>query len=172
MVKLGIDASTTTIGWAFFSHEPDSPELLDCGFIDISKLDTSKEKAYCFIDFITHHSLFEKVEILVLEAALSGFQMGRTSQQTIIKLVKWNGIFEYILNEKFPDKDIQLLGVNAIRKAVFGRCRVKGVKPKDLVKMELEERVPNIRDFIVLNTRGNPDVKNSDMYDAVVCSMC
>lgn len=167
MVTLGIDASTTTIGWSFFSDK-----LLDCGFLDIKKIDTNKEKAYHFIDFIKNKEIFKDVSNIVLEAALSGYAGGMTSQQTIIKLVRWNAVFEYILREEFDmDRNVHLLGVNTIRKNVFGKCRIAGMKSKEFVKFNVDNMTPEISDFIVLNRRGNPDKRNEDTYDAVTCSM-
>lgn len=167
MVTLGIDASTTTIGWSFFSKK-----ILDCGFLDIKKIDSNKDKAYHFIDFLNKHNCFKKTNNIVLEAALSGYAGGMTSQQTIIKLVRWNAVFEYILKEEFePSKEVHLLGVNTIRKNVFGRCRLTGMKSKEFVKFNIDNLTPEISEFIKLNRNGNPDKRNEDMYDAVTCSM-
>ena len=167
MVTLGIDASTTTIGWSFFSKK-----ILNCGFLDIKKIDSNKEKAYHFIDFIKRNIHFKDTTNIVLEAALSGFAGGMTSQQTIIKLVRWNAVFEYILTEEFGnEKNVCLLGVNTIRKNVFGKCRIAGMKSKEFVKFNIDNTNPEISDFIVLNKRGNVDKRNEDIYDAVTCSM-
>jgi TATA-box binding protein (TBP) (component of TFIID and TFIIIB) len=166
MVTLGLDASTTTIGWSFFSDK-----LLDCGFVDIKKIDSNKDKAYHFIDYIKKNSHFKDVDNIVLEAALSSFMGGFTRQQVIIKLIKWNAIFEYILNEEFPNMGIHLLGVNTIRKNVFGKCRITGMKSKEFVKYNVENMISDISERIILNRKGNPDKRNEDMYDAIVCSM-
>jgi hypothetical protein len=167
MVTLGIDASTTTIGWSFFSDK-----LLDCGFLDIKKIDTNKEKSYHFIEFIKNKEIFKDVSNIVLEAALSGYAGGMTSQQTIIKLVRWNAVFEYILREEFDiSRNVHLLGVNTIRKNVFGKCRIAGMKSKEFVKFNVDNMTPEISNFIILNRRGNPDKRNEDTYDAVACSM-
>ena len=55
-MTLGFDASTTTCGWAFF----DNITVQDCGYIDISKLNTNKEKAFCVIDVLKAHPLIGK----------------------------------------------------------------------------------------------------------------
>lgn len=166
MVTLGLDASTTTIGWSFFSDK-----LIDCGFVDIHKLTTNKEKAYSFISFIRQHDMLNQCDVIVLESALCGFIGGFTSQQTILTLSRWNAIFEYILQEEFPDKCVIVEGVNTIRKNVFNKCRVKGMKPKEFVKVQLEQMIDNLDQFVIYNTRGNIDKRTADMYDAIVCSM-
>lgn len=168
MVTLGIDASTTTIGWSFFSKN--SNEVLDCGFLDIKKLSTNKEKAYHFVDNLIKRPLFKSVEVIVLEGALSGYRGGKTTQQTIILLARWNAVFEYILREEFPNLTIHLQSVNTIRKNVFGKCRIKGMKPKEYVKMKLDEKY-DLSKFIIKNTRGNVDKRMEDVYDAITCSM-
>lgn len=169
MVTLGIDASTTTIGWSFFSTE--SKKILDCGFLDIKKLTTNKEKSQCFIEFIKNTKYIEQTHDIVLEGALSGFSFGRTSQQTLIKLIRWNAVFEYILSEEFPDKNLILESANTIRKNVFGKCRVKGVKSKEYVQLKLKEMINYLDDYTILNKKNNPDKRMEDVYDAIVCSM-
>ena len=149
-----------------------SEKILDCGFLNIKKIDSNKEKAYHFINFIKDNNIFKDVNNIVLEAALSGYAGGMTSQQTIIKLVRWNAVFEYILREEFEKEiGVHLLGVNTIRKNVFGKCRITGMKSKEFVKFNIDNTNPEILDFIVLNKRGNPDKRNEDTYDAVACSM-
>ena len=169
MVILGLDASTSTIGWSFYDHETKS--ILECGFVDISKEETHREKSYKFIDFIRGFDHISKTKRIVLEAALSGFAGGFTRQQVIIKLVRWNAVFHYILTEEFKDSDVQLVGVNTLRKSVFGKCRIKDVKSKEFVKMQLDAIFPDIDKLGISNKRGNPDKRNSDMHDAIVCSM-
>jgi len=166
MVILGLDSSTTTTGWAF----SDSGKILDAGFIDTKKLKTNKEKAYHVISHIESNKYGNKFECINLEAALSGFAGGFTSQQTIITLTRFNAAFEYILREHF-NKELNLLAVNTVRKYLFGKCRVTGVKSKDFVRYELESLIPEVNNFTVNNKRNNWDQRNSDMYDAVVCSL-
>jgi len=164
-MTLGFDASTTTCGWAFW----DNNTVQDCGFIDISKLATNKEKAVCVIETLKKHPLITKVDKINLEAALSGFAGGFTSQQVIIKLARFNALFEYIISEywKIP---VNLVSVNTMRKKVFGKCRIKGIKSKDFVKMQLEAKMP-LSKWDKTKKNGNWDDRNFDMYDAIVTSM-
>jgi len=162
---LGLDASTSTVGWAISQNT----EILAGGFLDIKKYNTSKEKTFSVIHFLESHPLFKSIEKIHLEAALSGFAGGFTSQQVIIKLSRFNAVFEYILSERW-DKPIQLWNVNTARKIVLGKCREKGVKSKVFVKTYLE-KIHDIHKFDVLNKKGNWDEKNSDMYDAIVLSL-
>lgn len=164
-MTLGFDASTTTCGWALW----DNNTVQDCGFIDISKLSTNKEKAFCVINTLKTHPLITKIDKINLEAALSGFAGGFTSQQVIIKLARFNALFEYIISEywKIP---VNLVSVNTMRKKAFGKCRIKGIKSKDFVKMQLETKIP-LAKWDKKKKNGKWDDRNFDMYDAIVTSM-
>lgn len=163
---LGLDASTSIVGWAF----ADGDTVVDAGFLNISKFKTNKEKGKHVIHFLCEHPHIHRVDHANLEAALSGFGGGLTSQQTIITLSRWNAVFEYMLGEHFPFK-IHLCNVNTMRKKVLGAARIKGMKPKEYVKLRLPVIVPNLKRFEKLNQKGEWDVHNSDMYDAIVCSL-
>lgn len=162
---LGFDASTSTCGWAFYN----GIVILDAGFIDISKFEGNKEKTRHVLTTLGSNPLLKDTAAINLEAALSGFMGGRTSQQVIIKLARFNALFEYIVSEtwKIP---VNLVSVTTARKKVFGKCRVKGIEPKEYVKQQLGMRM-DLTKFDKLNKLGNWNVHNSDMYDAMVMSM-
>ena len=166
MVILGLDSSTSVTGWAF----SENGKILDAGFIDTKKYETTKEKTYSVISLIESNKYGNKFEQINLEAALSGFAGGFTSQQTIITLTRHNAVFAYILEEHFKKK-VNLLSVNTMRKQLFGKCRIKGMKSKDFVKHHLELLMPEVKNFTVLNKKNNWDERNCDMYDAVVCAL-
>jgi hypothetical protein len=166
MVILGLDSSTSVTGWAFSEHG----KILDAGFIDTKKYETTKEKTYSVIKFIESNKYNNQFEHINLEAALSGFAGGFTSQQTIITLTRHNAVFAYILEEHFKKK-VNLLSVNTMRKQLFGKCRIKGMKSKDFVKHHLELLMPEVKNFTLLNKKNNWDERNGDMYDAIVCAL-
>lgn len=164
-MTLGFDASTTTCGWAFYN----GVDIVDAGFLDISKYDTNKEKAICVITAMQFNPHLAETTKINLEAALSGFMRGRTSQQVVIKLARFNAVFEYIVAEtlKIP---VNLISVTTARKTVFGKCRVKGIDPKEYVKQQLSLKL-DLTKFDKLNKIGNWDQRNADMYDAMVMAM-
>ncbi len=164
-MKLGLDASCSCCGWAFF----DGITILDAGFIDLSKVDTNKEKAYHIIKTIGILPLVSQLVEIKLEAALSGFMRGRTSQQVVIKLARFNAVLEYILGEHFK-LPVTLIGANTARKSVLGKAFVKGMTAKDYVRMRLPEIHPEIKQFEQKNRKDEWNVKNGDMYDAAVIS--
>ena len=163
MVTLGIDASTTCVGYAFTKNK----KILDMGFIDIKKQKTIQEKAYYAMDIL--ESKEYGIDKIHIEDSLSGFQGGRTSQQVIIKLAKFNAVFCFILENSV---EVQVEGINPMtaRKQVFGRARVKGVKAKDYVKSKIEEMY-DTKKWIKTTLRGNFDKRNIDSYDALVMSL-
>ena len=115
MVTLGLDASTTCVGYAFTEDK----KILDMGFIDIKKEKTPKDKVEKVLGFLHESPYIDNVTNINIEDNLSGFAGGRTSQQVIIKLAKFNAIlcfmlenFEYIVNSINP---------MTARKQVFGK---------------------------------------------------
>ena len=166
MVILGLDSSTSVTGWAFSKDG----KVLDAGYIDTKKFETTKEKTYFVISELEKNRLIKEVSDINLEAALSGFAGGFTSQQVIITLARHNAVFAYIIEEHFKVK-VNLLSVNTMRKQLFGKCRIKGVKSKDFVRIELEKILPEVTNFTILNKKGNWDERNGDMYDGIVGSL-
>ena len=164
-MTLGFDASTTCVGWAFYNGST----IVDAGFIDISKQETNKEKAFYVIFCLKDNPNLTNVTQINLEAALSGFMGGRTSQQVIIKLARFNAVFEYIISEAW-NKPVNLIGATTARKKVFGKARVKGVEPKVYVKEQLSSKI-NLTKFDKINKIGNWHQSNADMYDAMVMAM-
>ena len=132
MRKIGLDASTTTVGFAFV----DDKNVIDIGFIPIDKQKTIRDKVQLTMDELTKLDPFEEVDKIYIEDNLSGFMRGRTSQQTIIKLAKFNAVLVYCL--EFAYGEI-VDGINPMtaRKHLFGKARKQGVSAKDFVKEEI-----------------------------------
>lgn len=163
---LGLDASCSCCGWALFN----GVDILDAGFIDISKFETNKEKAFHIIKTLYILPLMSELKEIRLEAALSGFMRGRTSQQVVILLARFNSVLEYILGETFK-VPVVLVNANTARKKVLGKAFVKGMTAKEYVRRELPKYVSHISDFEQKNRNGDWNKKNEDMYDAIVISM-
>jgi len=163
--KLGLDASTTTVGYAFV----DGKEVIDLGFIPIQKEKSIRDKVQLTMDTITELDPFGDIEQIYIEDSLSGFMRGRTSQQTIIKLAKFNAVLTYCL--EFAYGEI-IEGVNPMtaRKHLFGKARVKGVSAKDFVKKEIN-CLYNLKEYVKLTKTGLWDKRNMDAYDALVCAL-
>jgi len=165
-MTLGFDASTSVVGWAF----SDGGNIIDAGYIDISKQETNKDKAFFVIHELEKNPNLSKIDHINMEAALSGFMGGGTQQQVIILLARFNAVFEYIITERW-NKPVHLLNVSTMRKKVLGKARIKGMKGKDYVKEFLPKIVPNIKQFEKTNKIGNWDKRNGDTYDAIVAAL-
>ena len=165
MVTLGLDISTNCVGYAFTKDK----EILDMGFIDIKKFKTHREKAFFILSKLDENKYIDEVEKIYVEDNLSGFAGGRTSQQTIVKLAKFNAILCFILEDTF---EVEVKNINPMtaRKSVFGKARVKGIKAKEFVKMKIEEMYDTSK-WCKETTRGNWDKRNIDMYDGLVMSL-
>ena len=164
MVTLGLDASTTCVGYAFTKDK----KILDMGFIDIKKEKTPKDKVQKVLEFINNNSYIDEVYNINIEDNLSGFAGGRTSQQVIIKLAKFNAILCFML-ENFDFK-VHSINPMTARKQVFGKARVKGKKAKEFVQEQVE-KMYNTKKWCKKTTRGNWDKRNIDMYDGLVMSL-
>ena len=164
MVILGLDASTTCVGYAFTKDK----KILDMGFIDIRKETTPKDKVQKVLEVLNSSDYIDEVMDINIEDNLQGFAGGRTSQQVIIKLAKFNAILCFML-ENF-DFTVHNINPMTARKNVFGKARVKGIKAKDFVKEEIEKRFKT-KKWCKKTKTGLWDKRNIDMYDGLVMSL-
>ena len=165
MVILGLDISTTTVGYAFTKNK----KILDMGFIEIKKHKLYKDKAFFVLTQLAKNSYIDDIGQIYIEDNFSGFAGGRTSQQVIIKLAKFNAILGFILEEEFQ-VEVKNINPMTVRKNVFGKARVKGEKAKDFVKRQVEEMY-DTKKWCKKTARGNWDKRNIDMYDGLVMSL-
>ena len=165
MKILGLDASTTTVGYAFVENK----KVIDMGFIPINKEKTIRDKVHVTLDEINKLDPFDEINKIYIEDSLSGFMRGRTSQQTIIKLAKFNAVLTYCL--EFAYGEI-VDGINPMtaRKHLFGKSREKGVSAKDFVKKEIN-CLYSLEEYVKLTKTGLWDKRNMDAYDALVCAL-
>ena len=66
--------------------------------------------------------------------------------------------------------DVKNINPMTVRKNVFGKARIKGMKAKDFVKRQVEEKY-DTKKWCKRTTRGNWDKRNIDMYDGLVMSL-
>ena len=161
---LGLDISSTVVGYCISTSKK---KITEAGYIDIHKETTIRDKAHKVAQ--TLENLYGTPDVIIVEDSLSGFGGGRTSQQTIVKLAKCNAVISYV-TEAIYDIEINHVNVSTLRKAVFGKSRIKGVDSKQFVREQLENML-DLSEFIVYNKRNNYDKKNYDMLDATVASL-
>ena len=147
----------------------DGKDIVTMGFVPIQKEKTIRDKVQLTMDTITELDPFDQVERIYIEDSLSGFSRGRTSQQTIIKLAKFNAVLTYCL--EFAYGEI-VDGVNPMtaRKHLFGKARKQGITAKDFVKKEIN-CLYNLEEYVKLTKTGLWDKRNMDSYDALVCAL-
>lgn len=162
---LGLDSSSKTTGYSFFNGQ----EVIDAGFIDTSKLSTNREKTLHIVSVLASNSNMSSVAEIKLEAFLSGFKRGKTSQKIVIMLARFNATLEYVLNDKF-NVPVRLVSANTARKSVLGKAFIKGMPAKEYVKRNLPKKFPEVKKFEKMNNKNEWNAKNGDMYDAVVIS--
>ena len=165
MVTLGLDASTTCVGYAFTKDK----KILDMGFIDIKKEKTPKEKVFRVLDILNKNSYIDETYKINVEDNLQGFAGGRTSQQVIVKLAKFNAVLCFVL-EDMLEMEVHNINPMTARKNVFGKARVKGIKAKDFVKEEIEKRFKT-KKWCKKTKTGLWDKRNIDAYDGLVMSL-
>jgi RNase H-fold protein (predicted Holliday junction resolvase) len=163
-ISLGLDISSTTIGYCFSSSQEN---IIHAGFVSVNKENSIKKKAHKVADELKNTRL--QPCFIIVEDSLSGFGGGRTSQQTIVKLAKCNAIISYVVEEMY-NIEVEHINVSTMRKAVFGKSRESGVDSKTFVKNNLDNML-DLSEFTHYNTKKNYDKKNYDMLDAVVASL-
>lgn len=163
MTSLGLDASTSTCGFAFTDE---NRKILHAGFIDLTKLGTNREKAWGIINQLKTEPLWDKVDRVVLESALSGFS-GPSSRTVVIKLARFSATLQYVLEDTFGLDKLVLVNATTARKQLFGKARIRGTKPKIFVDAELS-KLYDISPWIIKNRIGNIDKRMEDVKDAIV----
>ena len=162
---LGLDVSTSCVGYAFTKDK----KIIDMGFIDLKKQKTPKEKTFFVLTHLSKSPYIDNVTKINIEDNLSGFSGGRTSQQVIVKLAKFNAILGFVIEEEFG-VEVENINPNTARKQVFGKARIKGIPAKEYVKMKIEEKY-DTKKWCKITTRGNWDKRNIDAYDGLVMSL-
>lgn len=161
-MQLGLDISTTTVGYALVTQT----HIQELGFIDLKKYPDLSEKAWHLFNKLCEHIDLDKVREIIVEDSLSGFSRGRTSQQTIIKLAKFNAIVCFLLEHQLQKKPV-LVNATTARKQLFGKSRVKGKTAKEYVREQVESKF-DVEKYMKTTRTGLWDKRNMDALDALV----
>ena len=165
MKKIGLDASTTTVGYAFV----DDKTVIDMGFIPINKEKTIRDKVQVTLDVLNELCPFEDIDKIYNIAKKEFNNIDRTSQQTIIKLAKFNAVLVYCLEFGFGEI-VEGVHPMTARKKLFGKSREKGITAKEFVKEQIN-CLYNLEEYVKLTKTGLWDKRNLDGYDALVCAL-
>ena len=162
---LGLDVSTTRIGWAVIDDEK---ELIDSGFFKTDKNKTLEQRAEEFrenvLEPLKHIHRIHEVRV---EEPFSMFSGGKTTARTMSSLQRFNGMISLITHQLFG-RPPTLVGATTAR----SRCGIKvprGTKAKVVVLGWVDDKFDN---FIMEHTRhGNPKPGLDDEADAIVVAL-
>ena len=163
-IFLGLDVSTTTCGYAFTDE---NKKILHAGFLDLTKIVGNRAKAAGVISTIEAQAP-GPIDRVNLEGALGGFS-GPASRTVIIKLARFNAVLEYALQDAFTCP-IYLVNATTARKQLFGKARVKGLKPKEYVRIMMD-KLYDTKPWQTLNKIGNVDKRYEDVLDSIVMAV-
>jgi Holliday junction resolvasome RuvABC endonuclease subunit len=115
---LGLDISTSKIGWAVIQKDENNPIL---GYIDVGKKKTLFEKANFAKVELEKIILENEVNKIYIEEDLQRFRKGFSSAKTIQKLSKFNGIISYVVYQILKEAPASI-NVNEARK--ISNCKI------------------------------------------------
>lgn len=119
MRVVGLDVSTTIAGISIV----EDGELKYYSHYEFASEDDEIQSAFVF-----KHSVLPQLQtgdVFVLEDALKAYAGGRTSSTSIMKLVKFNGIVEFLIAEEYGYESIHKIHPATARKQAWGRSRPK-----------------------------------------------
>ena len=110
---LALDISTSCTGYCVFNEN----ELVDIGFINLSKHKDFYEKAYSVKSVIQEINKRYNISVVVVEENLQAFRPGLSSAKTLMTLAQFNGTVRWICSEIFNLKP-EAINVNSARKLI------------------------------------------------------
>lgn len=167
MNVLGLDISTTTVGLTIVNE--DGLVMMDFvkpkGNTIFEKMDSGVEQLIAKIGKI-------KLDMIMAEQPNIMFQQGKSSAQTISKILRFNGAILFTLHRKFRIFPDEIMTVSA-RKQVIGRGRFdKGVDPKEEVFKFVSQKVnPDAWVKCFNEKTGKFKPERFDMADSWVIAM-
>tara|TARA_Y100000034_G_scaffold128571_1_gene183443 strand:- start:635 stop:1159 length:525 start_codon:yes stop_codon:yes gene_type:complete len=159
-VILGLDISTSTIGFSFFSA---AGELLVIGYLELTKIKTLYKKTIEFKKLINYYLDQFSIIDLYIEAPLLRFSKF-SSADTLNKLAFFNGAVSYLI---FDLTKIEPKHINATsaRSRVVGRIPRKSIA-KEKIFNYVKEREKGI--YWPTNSKGNFIKQCYDMADSYI----
>tara|TARA_R110000824_G_scaffold164077_1_gene340074 strand:- start:232 stop:810 length:579 start_codon:yes stop_codon:yes gene_type:complete len=164
---LGLDISTTMVGAAVI--DDNSPRLVRSDGWDISKCNTTFDKAETIGAELYTLRAEHNIEHVFIETALKRFLPGRSRADTIIKLAKFNGIVSWLCFECYGFEPT-FINVNTAR-SLYGLSFPRGTKGPQRKKMVIEAVIEKEKtSFRYEMARGGRNYKKGtdDRADAIV----
>ena len=130
---LGLVISTSSTGWCIL--DKDTKDVIDIGFIDLSKRKSLFDKAEAVMGVVEDIVIRHKISEVAIEQNLQSFRSGFSSAHTLSTLSKFNGIVSYIvfLLTSIEPRDINVSTARKSAGIKVQREKVCGVSTKDQV---------------------------------------
>ena len=162
---LGIDVSTSKIGYCVIDHKQN---LVEVRFKKL-KEDTLEEKAsQFFCDEMQQIRRKYNIKEIRIEEPFTMFSGGRTTAGTMSKLQRFNGMICILAYRCF-----KMVPILVPSRSARSKCGIKIKRGEDTKKKIIEwveQKYPN--EFIVEYTRhGNPKPGTDDMADSIVVAL-
>jgi len=178
MLVLGLDVSTSAIGWCFAEHSTTGSYRIEpkkAGFIDLKKYVGYINKTNAAV--LEFEKLFKDngtPDVIQIEDSLQNYKFGSTSVNVIITLARFNGIITYILyrmTKLFPN---HIHPVTA-RKRAWGSSfsQFKREHKKAAILAAVYKKYPTLLEGFPMRPRAG-GFRNEvfDMADAVTLAVC
>lgn len=182
MLILGLDISTSTVGYCFANHESLSTgyriNIVDIGYIDLSEFAKEQWMKKAKKVILTLTELFKqngKPEAAQIEDNLSGFKSGFTNMLIIILLAKFNGAVSFGLLLLHGLK-IRHIHPTTARKRAWGNTFRGATNVKESVLAEVLNKYPELMDKFPVKksgkNKGDFAKQAFDMADACTLACC
>ena len=168
---LALDISTSCTGYCLFNEN----EVVDIGFINLSKHKGLFEKASHVKSRVNELSNIHRIDKVVVEENLQAFRPGLSSAKTLMTLAQFNGVVRWICYEQLGVA-VEAINVNSARRAIG--LKIDRKNKEKSTKQQVLEWVSSDKPDIVWPTKilksgpnkGQERVCNEsyDMADAYV----
>lgn len=160
---LGIDVSTTKIGWSIIDLE--TKELINSGVFKTDSKEGLEERGISFRENVLKPiKTLHNITIIRIEEPFSMFSGGKTTANTMSSLQRFNGMISILVYDLFSIKP-ELVGARVAR----SRAGIKVPKGEDAKKIVTEWVQNKYSNFKVEYTKhGNPKPGTDDEADAIV----
>lgn len=171
----GWDISTSIIGVSIFD---DAGNFQSSSYCDLRKIEKNQiEKAVFFKKWLTNNfKVFIDLEVdstHYIEDKLGGFAMGKSMQQTLLKLAAFNATISYIIWETFHQNKLGVTMEHIHPSSVKATMKQEGLiipkGSKDKKKLTLKFVSEKEKKFVVSKNRNdNADPWCYDMADSYI----
>jgi len=168
---LGLDISTTTIGYCVI--ESDDNSIVELGHISLKNIEGLFNKVDVAVPKIAALMVGLAVSKTYVEEAVMMFSTGMSSAQTILTLAKFNALISYHVRNLLGDANLTYVKPTEARKTcglvmtTKAKAGGKGQKEQVYSQLTAPNGLLSHIQFPVTKT-GNPKPENYDQADAFV----